>query len=175
MSSNVVHFRPTSFTLGALDLAINNIFTLIFVVSLAMVSFDYLMAQVTYQEKNDDSQEMDGELELNELLNIICAFLLLVASIIRICVNSFDKSKLGDNSGSKHRLAIIITTRNCEFIILIDSTCSHHVKSTFTSIYRLPSNEDLSLETQPREKWNKFQQLYNRLHVFRFSQSTFVF
>ena len=153
MLSNLVHFRPTSFTLGALDLAINNMFTLIFVVSLAMISFDFLMAQVTEVEvqESGNSEEMDGELQLKELLNIICAFLLLVASIIRICVNSFDKSKLGDDSGSKHRLAIIITTRNSEFIILIDSICSHHDKSIFTSIYRLPPNEDSTLKTQPRE------------------------
>ena len=116
-----------------------------------MIGYDYLMALITYKENDNNGFTMDGEVELRELLHIMSIFLLLIASIIRICVNSFDKSKFGDDSGSKHRLAKIITTRNCEFIILIDSICSHHVKSTFISIYRLPPNEDATLKTQPRE------------------------
>ena len=69
------------------------------------MSFDYLMAQVTVQDIEDFDGEMDGELTLSEFLNILCAFLLLIASIIRICVNSVEKTKFGFDSGSEHRLA----------------------------------------------------------------------
>ena len=85
--------------------AINNVFTLVFVVSLALLSFDNLMAQITFQDSNDVDKSMDGKLELREFLNILCAFLLLIASIIRICVNSVEKTKFGVDSGSEHRLA----------------------------------------------------------------------
>jgi len=85
-------------------IAINNLFTLIFVFSLAMMSFDYLMGQVTFQES--DHGDMDGKLSVIELMNIMCAFLLLVASSIRIWVNSVEKTKFGEQySGSNHRLA----------------------------------------------------------------------
>ena len=84
--------------------AINNVFTLVFVVSLAMISLDFLIAQITFQD-SDNGFVMDGQLELYELLNILCAFLLLIASIIRICVNSVEKTKFGVDSGSEHRLA----------------------------------------------------------------------
>ena len=85
--------------------AINNVFTLVFVVSLAMLSFDFLMAQVTVQDIGYNGGTMDGKLQLHEFLNILCAFLLLIASIIRICVNSVEKTKFGVDSGSEHRLA----------------------------------------------------------------------
>ena len=65
-----------------------------------MLSFDNLMAQITFQDSNDVDKSMDGKLELREFLNILCAFLLLVASTIRICVNSVEKTKFGLNSGS---------------------------------------------------------------------------
>lgn len=78
--------------------ALNNIFTLFFVLSLAVVSFDFFMAQVT-KPKNGvhfDSGKQDGKLELHELLTILSTLLTMVASILRIFVNQYDnKEKLG--------------------------------------------------------------------------------
>ena len=105
LQNRLYHERLTSSD-GFFDnmmVAINNVFTLVFVVSLAMLSFDFLIAQITFQESDDI--DMDGELTLEEFLNILCAFLLLIASIIRICVNSVEKTKFGVDSGSEHRLA----------------------------------------------------------------------
>ena len=84
---------------------LNNSFTLAFLIKLAMVSFDYLMAQIRQPKHVSDfnSRKQDGILELDELVNVICSVSLMVAQIIRIYVNQW---------GDKQTFPLISTNPN---------------------------------------------------------------
>ena len=91
---------------------LNNVVTLVFVVTLLLVSFDYFMAQIISESKNEYDTEQDGILVFHELLTILCSLSLVTASIIRIIVNSVEKTTFSQANLFHTNSTINVTMNN---------------------------------------------------------------
>ena len=88
---------------------LNNVITLIFVTTLLFVSFDFFMAQIISE---DGYSDQDGKLELHELLTIFCSLSLITASIIRIVVNSVEKTPFSKTNSVYTNSTLNVTMSN---------------------------------------------------------------
>ena len=71
----------------------NNIVTLFFILTMAIVALDYFVANVRPNAESNTNPGDDGRLVVDECMEILAVVLLLVGSIIRLVVNT----KVPDN------------------------------------------------------------------------------